>query len=68
MFRTNVSRGITFVLVVLIAVLAMMAHGWVNSGQFTWKEVAEIYVGVLLVMLTFSVGIWWVSKGEGWDE
>jgi len=68
MFRTNVSRGITFVVVMLIAVLAMMAYGWVDSGQFTWKQVAEIYAGVLLIILVFSAGIWWVSRGEGWDD
>ena len=66
MFRTNVSRGITFVfmLTVLIVVLVAMAYGWVGSGQFTWKQVA---LGYLLIVSAFSAGIWWVSKGEGWD-
>ena len=68
MFRTNVSRGITFVAVVLIVVLTAIAYGWVGSGQFTWKQVAQIYGAVLLIILTFSAGIWWVSRGEGWDD
>ncbi len=68
MFRTNVSRGVTFVVVMLIVVLVAMAYGWVDNGQFTWKQVAEIYAGVLLILSAFSAGIWWVSKGEGWDE
>jgi hypothetical protein len=68
MFRTSVSRGITFVLVVLIVILVAMAYGWVESGQFTWQQVAQMYIVVTCIMLGFSAGIWWVSKGEGWDE
>ena len=68
MFRTNVSRGIAFVLVMLIITLAAMAYGWVESGQFTLKQVVQIYAGALLIISVFSAGIWWVSKGEGWDE
>ncbi len=65
MFRTSVSRGITFVVVVFVVILAAMAYGWVESGQFTWTQVAQIYAGAFLTMLTFFGGIWWVSKGEG---
>jgi hypothetical protein len=68
MFRTNVSRGVTFTAVVLIVVLTAIAYGWVGSGQFTWKQVAQIYGAVLLILSTFGAGIWWVSRGEGWDD
>ena len=68
MFRTNVSRGVVVVLITLIVVLTTMAYGWVGSGQFTWEQVAQIYSGVLLVVIGFSAGIWWISRGEGWDE
>ena len=56
------------VLIVLIVILVGMANVWVESGQFTLKQVAQIYAGALLIVLAFSAGLWWVSKGEGWDE
>ena len=68
MFRTNVSRGIAFMAVVVVVVLSAMAYGWVGSGQFTWKQIAQIYMGITFIVLGFSAGIWWVSRGEGWDE
>ncbi len=68
MFRTSVSRGIAFTVAVLIIVLAAIAYGWVGSGQFTLKQVVQIYAGVLLTISTFGAGIWWISRGEGWDE
>ena len=68
MFRTSVNRGIAFTVAVLIIVLAAIAYGWVGSGQFTLKQVVQIYAGVLLTISTFGAGIWWISRGEGWDE
>ena len=68
MFRTSVNRGIAFTVVVAIVVLAAIAYGWVGSGQFTLKQVIQIYAGVLLTISTFGAGIWWISRGEGWDE
>ena len=68
MFRTSVSRGIAFTVVVAIVVLAAIAYGWVGSGQFTLKQVIQIYAGVLLTISTFGAGIWWISRGEGFYE
>ncbi len=68
MFRSSVSRGIAFTVAVLIIVLAAIAYGWVGSGQFTLKQVVQIYAGVLLTISAFGAGIWWVSRGEGFYE
>lgn len=65
MFRTNVSRGIAFMAIVVVVVLTAIAYGWTESGQFTWKQVAQIYMAVTFIVLGFGAGIWWVSKGEG---
>lgn len=68
MFRTSVNRGIAFTAVVIVIVLTTIAYGWVESGQFTWKQVAQMYMAVSFIVVGFSAGIWWVSRGEGFYE